>query len=194
MIWINPQSASSTYCLVMMTAQADNRPETEKQEYWYLPRLLRLILAPVPLFVIQPLLYRIVHHIAQKRPELFDRIGSHKDKLFLIDPVNLPFAFALRPNPDNLSFRAYRRRNLPQVKARIAGTFLTLLNMVDGQLDGDALFFTRELVVEGDTEAIVCLRNAIDDIEGSIAEDTANLFGFAGRNALKILRKARNYD
>ena len=65
--------------------------------------------------------------------------------------------------------------------------------MVDGQLDGDALFFTRKLVVEGDTEAVVCLRNAIDDVEGSIAEDTANLFGFTGRNALKILRKARNY-
>lgn len=177
----------------MMTAQADYRSETERQEYRYLPRLLRLILTPVPLFFIQPVLYRIVHHIAQKRPELFDRIGSHKDKLFLIDPVNLPFAFALRANPDNLSFRAYRRRNLPQVEARIAGTFLTLLDMVDGQLDGDALFFTRELVVEGDTEAVVCLRNAIDDIEGSIAEDTANLFGFAGRNALKILRKARNH-
>ena len=65
--------------------------------------------------------------------------------------------------------------------------------MVDGQLDGDALFFTRELVVEGDTEAVVCLRNAIDDTEGSIAEDTANLFGFSGRNALKLLRKAKNY-
>jgi predicted lipid carrier protein YhbT len=177
----------------MMTAQADYRTETEKQEYRYLPRLLRLIIAPVPLFAIQPVLHKIVHHIAQKRSELFDRIGPHKDKLFLIDPVNLPFAFALRPNPDRLSFRAYRRRNLPQVEARIAGTFLTLLDMVDGQLDGDALFFTRELVVEGDTEAVVCLRNAIDDIEGSIAEDTANLFGFAGRNALKILRKARNH-
>ena len=176
-----------------MTAQADYSSETEKQEYRYLPRLLRLILAPVPLFVIQPALYKIVHQIAQKRPALFDRIGPHKDKLFLIDPVNLPFAFALRPNPDNLSFRACRRRNLPQVKARIAGTFLTLLDMVDGQLDGDALFFTRELAVEGDTEAVVCLRNAIDDIEGSIAEDTANLFGFSGRNALKILRKARNH-
>lgn len=177
----------------MITAQANYKSETEKQEYRYLPRLLRLILAPVPLFAIQPVLHKIVHHIAQKRPELFDRIGPHKDKLFLIDPVNLPFAFALRPNPDRLSFRAYRRRNLPQVEARIAGTFLTLLDMVDGQLDGDALFFTRALVVEGDTEAVVCLRNAIDDIEGSIAEDTANLFGFAGRNALKILRKARNH-
>ena len=176
-----------------MTAQANYKSETEKQEHRYLPRLLRLILAPVPLFAIQPVLHKIVHHIAQKRPELFDRIGPHKDKLFLIDPVNLPFAFALRPNPDNLSFRACRRRNLPQVEARIAGTFLTLLDMVDGQLDGDALFFTRKLVVEGDTEAVVCLRNAIDDVEGSIAEDTANLFGFTGRNALKILRKARNY-
>lgn len=177
-----------------MTAQINDSPKTEKQEYRYLPQLLRFMLTSVPLFVVQPVLYKIVHQIAQQRPELFARIAPHKDKLFLIDPLNLPFAFILRPNQDNLSFRAYRRRHLPQAQARIAGTFLTLLDMVDGQLDGDALFFTRKLVVEGDTEAVVCLRNAIDDVEGSIAEDTANLFGFTGRNALKILRKARNHD
>lgn len=177
----------------MMTSQADCRSEAEKQQHRYLPRLLRLILASVPLIVIQPVLYRIIHQIALQRPELFNRIGPHKDKLFLIDPVNLPFAFVLRPNPDNLSLHAHRRCNLPQTQARIAGTFLTLLDMVDGQLDGDALFFTRRLVVEGDTEAVVCLRNAIDDIEGSIAENTAALFGLSGRNALKILRKARDH-
>jgi predicted lipid carrier protein YhbT len=35
--------------------------------------------------------------------------------------------------------------------------------MVDGAFDGDALFFSRSLQVEGDMEALLALRNAVDD-------------------------------
>ena len=77
----------------------------------------------------------------------------------------------------------------PRPDARIAGKFLTLLAVADGRLDGDALFFTRELVVEGDTEAAVCLRHALDDLEGSIADDVADMFGPPGRAALALLRR-----
>lgn len=112
----------------------------------------------------------------------------------MIDPVNLPFVLVLQAHPDTPLLRAYRRRKAPRTDAQIAGTFLTLLDMVDGHLDGDALFFTRELHIEGDTEAVVCLRNALDDLEGSVAEDTASLFGPPGRQALKVLRKIRNHE
>lgn len=61
--------------------------------------------------------------------------------------------------------------------------------MVDGRYDGDALFFTRDLRVEGDTEAIVCLRNALDDVEGSVADDIAAFFGLPGRKFLEIARR-----
>ena len=37
--------------------------------------------------------------------------------------------------------------------------------MMHGSLDGDALFFSRDLVIEGDTAAGLALRNAIDDAE-----------------------------
>ena len=39
------------------------------------------------------------------------------------------------------------------------------------------------------TEAVVSLRNALDDIEGSIAQDVADAFGPPGRIALDILRR-----
>lgn len=154
---------------------------------------LKPLLAPLPLFVVQKLLDRIVAHIAQKRPGLFRRVADHRDKLFLIDPLNLPFALVLRADPDAPELRAFRRRHLPATQARIAGSFLTLLGMIEGNLDGDALFFTRDLTVEGDTEAIVCLRNALDDVDGSIAEDTAEVFGAPGRLGLEFLRKIRTH-
>jgi len=145
--------------------------------------------APVPLLPLQPVLGQIVRRIARARPEIFGRIGPHTGKCFLIDPVNMPFVLLLWPEPGNPRLRAARRTSLPAWDARIAGSILTLLAVVDGRLDGDALFFTREVVVEGDTEAAVCLRNALDDVEGSIAEDVARMFGPPGQAALAVLRR-----
>lgn len=155
--------------------------------------LPRRALTPLPLMLMQHLLGRTVRRIARNRPELFNRIGPHKHKSFLIDPVNMPFAFMLYPDPDKPRLKAARRSNIPDYDARIAGSFLTLLDMVDGRLDGDALFFSRDLVVEGDTEATVCLRNALDDLEGSIADDIAAMFGPPGRVTLKTLRRVRSH-
>jgi len=61
---------------------------------------------------------------------------------------------------------------------------------IDADLDGDALFFSRALVIEGNTEAVVSLRNALDDIDGSVAERVAAMFGPPGRATLAMLRRA----
>ena len=58
-----------------------------------------------------------------------------------------------------------------------AGTFFNLLDMIDGAQDGDALFFSRNLKVTGDTEAVVALRNALDDFEGSALDSVVGSFG-----------------
>ena len=149
-------------------------------------------MAPIPLFPLQPVLGRIVRKITELHPEIFDRIGPHIHKCFIIDPVNMPFVLVLHPDPARPRLRAARRHAAPVFDARIAGSFLTLLDVADGRLDGDALFFTRDLVVEGDTEAAVCLRNALDDLEGGIAEDVAAMFGPPGKAALAMLRRVRS--
>jgi predicted lipid carrier protein YhbT len=156
--------------------------------------LARLALAPVPLFLLQPLLGRIVRKIAALRPEIFGRIGPHTAKCFVIDPVNMPFVLVLHPDPAQPRLRAARRHDAPAYDARIAGSFLTLLAVADGRLDGDALFFTRDLIIEGDTEAAVCLRNALDDQEGGIADDIAAMFGPPGKATLALLRRIGSHD
>ncbi len=47
----------------------------------------------------------------------------------------------------------------------IRGPLLMLLGILDGTLDGDALFFHRAIAVSGKTEAVVAMRNAIEDAE-----------------------------
>ncbi|SIO57445.1 Predicted lipid carrier protein YhbT, contains SCP2 domain [Rhodovulum sp. ES.010] len=145
---------------------------------------------PLPLFLLTPILGRVVHRIARQNPDMFDRLGPHRHAYFLIDPVDMPFMLYLRPDPEALEFRAVNRRNPPPAAARISGTFLDLLTLMDTEQDGDALFFSRDLIVTGDTEAVVCLRNALDDVDDPIAESVADMFGPPGRAALNALRRA----
>ena len=132
--------------------------------------------------------------MAQSRPELFARLGPHAGKRFLIDPTDLPFVLVLTPLPDRPLLTAHRRHERPAHDAAIAGTFFNLLDMIDGSLDGDALFFSRDLQVSGDTEAVVALRNALDDFEGSRARQRGRqlraLSGPAGL-ALSAVRSVR---
>ncbi len=157
-----------------------------------LRNLPRFLLAPVPLFPAQPALSRIVTYVADHRPELFARLGVHINTVYIIDPVNLPFVLRLCPNPEYPELTAHRRREDIEYGARISGSFLTLLGLIDGRFDGDSMFFTRELKIEGNTEAVVCLSNAIDDLEGSIMDDITEACGPLSRplkRALSIIRK-----
>jgi len=52
-----------------------------------------------------------------------------------------------------------------------------LIDLLEGRLDGDALFFSRELTVEGDTEAVLLLRNAVDSDEVDLFEDLLSVLG-----------------
>lgn len=146
---------------------------------------------PLPLFLLQPVLTFVVQKVASDNPSVFNRLGVHQKSRFLIDAYGLPFLLLLRPDPEDLLFRAFPRRARPQSDAYIGGRFLDLFGLVDGGEDGDALFFSRDLDVTGNTEAVVCLRNALDDVDGSIAAAVAGLFGPPGRAALTMLRGAR---
>ena len=61
--------------------------------------------------------------------------------------------------------------------ATIRGPLLTLIQLLEGKLDGDALFFSRELVIEGDTTAVVTLRNAIDGAGIDVLDDILSVLG-----------------
>lgn len=146
------------------------------------------LLRPVPIFIYQPIMRKMSAFIADKHPGLFARLGDDVYKSFLINPTNMPFVLLLEPDPEYVSLEAYRREDGLDYDAKISGSFLNLLKMIDGDLDGDALFFSRDLKIEGDTEAVVRLRNALDDIDGSVASDLAEKFGTPGKKILSALK------
>lgn len=144
---------------------------------------------PLPLFLLQPILSRIVHRVTARHPELLRRLGPHSTTSYVIDPTDLPFQLFLKLDAPNLVLRAYRPTETPPHDARIAAGFLDLLRLVDCGGDGDAMFFARDLDISGNTEAVVSLRNAIDDVDGSVAESAADVLGPPGRVALHLLRR-----
>ncbi|WP_296713285.1 SCP2 sterol-binding domain-containing protein [Rhodoblastus sp.] len=120
---------------------------------------------------------RLAKSLGRRHPSLFARLGEQAGKSFLIDPTDLPFVFLLAPQPQAPRLEALRRDDIGSWDARIAGSFAGLLGLVHGAYDGDALFFSRDLIIEGDTEAVLALRNAIDNEEIDLAGEAAALFG-----------------
>lgn len=152
------------------------------------------VVARLACVAVQPIWSLVVRRIAARHRSLFTRLGPHQGTDFVIDPVELPFALHLRPDPQALLFRAVPRDAAPPAGAVIRGRFMLLLELIDSEEDGDAAFFSRDLEVSGDTEAVVRLRNALDDVDGSIAEETAGLFGTPGRAILARLRRSYAID
>lgn len=147
--------------------------------------LRSLVLAPL-----QPLLQRALNHAAADHPDIMERLGRHRTTRFLIDPVDLPFTMLLRPMPGALVLKACLRSELPAHDACIAGKLMQLVRLIDCDEDGDAMFFSRGLAISGDIEAVVTLRNALDDVEGSMAACVADAFGSPGWIALRLVRLA----
>jgi len=131
----------------------------------HLPALVRHLLPPISATPLGPLLTLSLRALARRRPGLFERLGEHRSTRFLIDPTDLSFAFSVVPDGIGSVVRVTRNPGSAPCDVVIRGPLLMLLGILDGTLDGDALFFHRAITINGKTEAVVALRNAIEDAE-----------------------------
>jgi len=150
---------------------------TMQQSIPRFPRPLALGLRVAPLAPLRLAAGRLMASLTQRRPRLFARLGEHARKTVLIDPTDLPIVFRLSPDPAHPRLEVERDGAVGDYDARIAGPLAALIGLVHGAYDGDALFFSRDLTIEGDTEIVVALRNAIDNEELNLADEGAQLFG-----------------
>ncbi|MFC3086821.1 ubiquinone anaerobic biosynthesis accessory factor UbiT [Tabrizicola soli] len=153
-----------------------------------LPRALGLAARPLPLPPLNLLLGRLTRRLSDAHPAMLRRLGDHAARRFLIDPLDLPWVLLLQPQ--DAAMTAHPRARPPAHDARIAGTLSAFLAMMHGAEDGDALFFSRDLTVEGDTAAVLALRNAMDDAELDLTEELAALSGPFARPLRRVLAGA----
>ncbi|MDB5656370.1 MAG: hypothetical protein JWQ94_3983 [Tardiphaga sp.] len=141
----------------------------------------------LPLLPLQLMLNASVREIRSRHPRIFDRLGDHTAKRFGINPTDLPLAFVLEPR--RLHPQIHAVRTLPAgVDASIAAPLAALIGLVDGSYDGDALFFSRDIQIDGDMEAVLALRNAIDDSRIDIVAESVAWLGPLKVPAERLLR------
>lgn len=156
---------------------SDRLPET------LLARLALTLGRPLGGLPAQPALDLIIGALKRRHPGIFERLADFGDAQVLIDPVDMPAALVLRfGQAPRLRLRERTAAaGADDIDATIRGRFPALLNLLEGRIDGDALFFTRDLSIEGDTELVVALRNAVDGEDIDLAADIAAALGPAGR-------------
>ena len=143
-----------------------------------LPRFVTKLSMPARHLPIGWLLTRALRDLGRRRPEVFERLGEHRRRVFVIEPTDLRVAF--RVVPDGAAARVTLVDGATaEGDVFVAGPILTLLGLLDGTFDGDALFFSRTIAVRGRTEALLALRNAIEDAELR----PSDLLGIGGRPA-----------
>lgn len=127
----------------------------------------------------EPLLNMMARQIARQHPSVLDRLSDFADTACLIIPEGMPAAIllTLRQPPSAPQLRLVRPRDVTAPQAVIRARLAILLQLLEGRLDGDALFFSRDLIVEGDMEIVVALRNAIDDAGIDMLRDLSLAFG-----------------
>ena len=136
-----------------------------------LPTMLQTLARPLPLGPAEFMANAALGRILERHARLFQRLGPHSAKAYAFVPTDLPFAFLITPDRRRIS--VVRPRRLLRADVRIGGPIATLLALAEGRLDGDAEFFARGLTVDGDMEAALALRNAMDDCRIDLPADLA---------------------
>ena len=120
----------------------------------------------------------LMRGIAQRHPKLFENLARLSPTIIHIEPTDLRHHFALSfgDKPAALSILG-GAHHTPAPTATICGTFEMLLDLLEGRIDGDTVFFSRDLKITGDTAAIVALRNTLDREELDVSEEINAVLG-----------------
>ncbi|MFC0219920.1 putative lipid carrier protein YhbT [Pseudochelatococcus lubricantis] len=150
-----------------------------------LPTFFSMLAKHVPLPVIQQAAAAMLTQIVRRHGGLFERLGEHREKRYAFLPSDLPLAFLVEPAIPAVSVS--RAQRPPAADAAVEGPLFMLLALMEGRQDADALFFSRDLTVTGDMEAMLALRNALDDsgidLPGDLGAMAGPLAPFVSRAA-----------
>lgn len=128
---------------------------------------------------------RLLRILETRHPRAFASFGELPEARVLIDPVDAPAALLFQVGP-RVALRVVPRGT--PAEAVVRGPCEKLLDLLEGRIDGDALFFRRELAIEGDTALILALRNTLDGEEMDLFGDVASAAGPL-RHALPLARR-----
>lgn len=148
-----------------------------------------LALPPGAARVIEGAIGVVARAMWSARPVIGERLRDFLPVTYRIDPTDLPMSFLLHVDVAGPKVRVAARDEAAEATATVRGGTADLLALLGGGVDGDALFFSRALVVEGATDAVVALRNALDDAGADPVGDVTARLGPAAAPARALLAR-----
>jgi predicted lipid carrier protein YhbT len=137
--------------------------------------LLRLALDAAPPPVLDRGLAWVMRTLGERHPALFRRLGRLAPATILFEVDDTRASFLLNIAADGITLR--RAAAGEPAAARIKGDLKSLLWLMEGRVDSDTLFFTRDVTVSGDTAVAVGFRNTLDGESISLLADALTLAG-----------------
>lgn len=117
----------------------------------------------------------LAKRLSRRHAPILERLQPITGKQFSIKITDLGVVLLLTVHRHAVVVEIVRQA--PQCDVGIEGTLPLLVALLEGDLDGDALFFSRDLQVNGDTEALLTLRNALDSEDFSLKRELLDLSG-----------------
>ena len=128
----------------------------------------------------RPLLARIaaavMRGLARSHPKLLANLAQLEPAVVHIAATDLPYRFSLSVGRAPIRL-AIVDRGPVAADAEVTASVTTLVDLLEGRIDSDTLFFRRDLVISGNTAVIVGLRNVLDREELSVAAELGALCG-----------------
>jgi predicted lipid carrier protein YhbT len=125
--------------------------------------------------------------LRKTHPKLLSNLAGLEPAVVHVAATDLPYRFSLQLGRDPVSIRVVDR-DAAGADAEIRAAVATLVDLVEGRIDSDTLFFRRDLRISGNTAVVVGLRNVLDREELSLAAELESLAGPFARPARRIAR------
>lgn len=114
-----------------------------------------------PQFAIKTVVKRGVNTLRKKHPEAMERLSPTYGKTVYSFFTDLNYGVLTKITEQKTEVRKYKEKKV-EADLILKGKFFDLISIIEGKMDGDALFFSRKIEIEGDTEMLITIRNAFD--------------------------------
>jgi predicted lipid carrier protein YhbT len=130
----------------------------------------------MPQTVLSSAITILMRNMSLRHPRLFQNLARLDRAVLHVEPTDAQHRFALTfgHGPTTL---ALIDDMASKPDACIKGSLECLLNLLEGRIDSDMLFFTRDIQITGDTSIIVGLRNTLDREDINLMDDVTSFFG-----------------
>lgn len=166
------------------------RPPMIHKMYKPLPTLPysgALSLVPAP--ILSRLVPRLTRSMRRRHPRLVAAFSKLDPAVIHIEPHSMRHRFAIAFGGGRMGLSLLPVGDRSRADAIIRGNLTTLIDLLEGRIDGDSMFFARDIEITGDTAVAVAVRNTLDREEIVLRDEIAAMFGPMERPVRRIARR-----